>query len=313
MAVSEAALTKSYDHCRSVAQAAARNFYYALRLLPAAKRDALCALYAFMRHADDLSDTAGEISAKQKALAEWRASLDRALGGDCDSHPALPALRDTVVRFSVPARYLHDLISGTEMDLTVARYPTFAALREYCYRVAGTVGLCCIHVFGFMDSRAPELAEKLGIAFQLTNILRDVATDLEIGRVYLPQEDLTRFQCQDALGQRKRTPQFVEMMSFQADRAWQFYGEGSALLPLVDPDSRPALWALARIYSRLLEEIADHQFDVFRIRRVRLTAAEKTWTMLRAKLGLWPRNYEIQNRSRGGRGTGGSVFGRRSG
>ncbi len=312
-AVSDATLAASYENCRNVARAAARNFYYALRLLPPVKRDALCALYAFMRHADDLSDAAGDLAAKQNALAGWRASLDRTLAGETASHPALPALRHTVQTYGIPSRYLHDLISGTEMDLTITRYATFNALREYCYRVAGTVGLCCIHVFGFTDPRAPEAAEKLGIAFQLTNILRDVSSDLEMTRIYLPQEDLERFACREALDRRSATPQFVEMMRFEAGRAWQFYSEGIVLLPLVEADSRPALWVLARIYSRLLEQIAACGYDVFKVRRVGLSAAEKTWTMLRARLGLWPRNYDFENRSGDRRGTGGSVLGRHAG
>ncbi len=306
-------LAASFQFCRGVTRAAARNFYYALRLLPSAKRDAICALYAFMRHADDLSDSGGDLASRQRALAGWRASLDRALAGDAADHPALPALAHTVHHYAVPKRLLHDLVSGTEMDLSICRYETFADVREYCYRVAGTVGLCCISVFGYEDSRAPLLAEKLGLAFQLTNILRDVVPDMRMGRIYLPQEDLRRFQCGAALEQLRLTPEFAAMMRFQAARAWESYEEGIGLLPLVSEDSRAALWALARIYSGLLDRIAACHYDVFTTTRVRLSAAEKTWVMLRARLGWWPRDYGIEDSDRDRRGTGGSLLRRRAG
>ena len=208
----------SYAECRRVARAAASNFYYAFYMLPRPKRDALCALYAFMRLVDDVSDAPATESAaftrrplrprerccgkhtaagysEKAALARWRALLDHAVAGDTSAHPILPAFADTIRRYRIPPRYFHDLISGAEMDLTETRYATFERLREYCYRVAGTVGLTCLHVFGFDDPHAPELAERLGIAFQLTNILRDVGADLAMGRVYLPAEDLARFGC----------------------------------------------------------------------------------------------------------------------
>ncbi len=306
-------LAASFEHCRRVARAAARNFYYALRLLPPAKRDALCALYAFMRHADDISDSPGDLAAKHQALLAWRGALNRALGGDPPAHPALPALVHTVATYKIPAGYLHDLVSGTEMDLHVTRYETFEEFRKYCYRVAGTVGLCCISVFGFRDPRASELAEKLGLAFQLTNVLRDVAADVAMDRIYLPQEDISRFGSAAAFTERKATPGFVAMMRFQAERAWGFYDEGIGLLPMVSEDSRAALWALARIYSGLLSRIEACSFDVFAVPHVRLSAAEKTWTMLRARFGWWPRNYGIEDSDRGRRGTGGSVLRRRAG
>src|SRR5438093_1272564 len=187
-------LSDSYDYCRRVARSAARNFYYGFALLPAPKRDALCALYAFMRHADDISDSDHELN-KSERLREWHAVMDRALQGDYGASRVFPAFHDTVKRFGIPPSHLHDLMSGAEMDLTVTRYATFDLLARYCYCVAGTVGLCCVHVFGFKDPEALELAPKLGIAFQLTNILRDVREDFAMGRVYLPQEDLARFGC----------------------------------------------------------------------------------------------------------------------
>lgn len=286
----EASITASYEHCRAQAKKAARNFYYGFRLLPPQKRDALCALYAFMRRADDISDEAG--TGKAAGLVAWRATLDRALSGDYGGNPSLPALHHAVQHYAIPSRYIHDVISGAEMDLRVFSYPTFDRLREYCYRVAGAVGLCCIYVFGFKDNRAPELAEKLGIAFQLTNILRDVPRDLELGRVYVPQDELQRFGCPPGqlaqwAGQQANREQVHELFKFQAARAWRFYEEGLGLIPLVDSDSRAALWALADIYSGILQKIEARDYAIFDQPPARLSTAEKVWTLTRARFGLW--------------------------
>ena len=185
----------SYAECNRIARGAHSSFYLAFFGLPRDKRNALFALYAFMRLIDNVSDEPGDLEAKRRGLARWRGMLDEAIAGETSGHAILPALADSITRFKIPTRYFHDLILGAEMDLTVATYATFDQLSEYCYRVAGTVGLTCLHVFGFRDPRDPDLAERLGLAFQLTNIIRDVKADLEMGRVYLPQEDLERFGC----------------------------------------------------------------------------------------------------------------------
>ena len=303
----------SYVECRRIARAAASNFYYAFFLLPRPKRDAMCALYAFMRLVDDVSDSPGDVAAKQQALARWRAALDAALAGDTGAHAILPAFVDTLARYAIPSRYIHDLISGAEMDLSVTSYATFARLREYCYRVAGTVGLTCVHVFGFRDPRAPDLAEKLGIAFQLTNILRDVARDFEMGRVYLPLEDWERFGCRpDDVMRSAPAPALVELLRFEAARARQFYEEGAPLIAQVSPDSRAALWALVRIYSGLLRRLEARGFDALSS-RVRLSAAEKTAIFLRARLGWWTETNALDERDRDRRRTGGPFLRRRAG
>jgi phytoene synthase len=303
----------SYAECRRLARASASNFYYAFFMLPQAKRDALCALYAFMRLVDDVSDTVGSAADKKRGLARWRAALDAAAGGDVSSHPILPAFADTIQRFHIPPRYFHDLISGAEMDLTVGEYATFDRLREYCYRVAGTVGLTCLHVFGFDDPHAPDLAEKLGIAFQLTNILRDVRTDYEMGRVYLPLEDLAQFRVRpEVLKGGPVTPEMRSLLEFEAARAWNYYHEGVELIPLVDADARAALWALARIYSSLLRRIEARGCDVFS-ERVRLSTPEKTGILLRARLGWYSQKNVLEERDRDRRRPGGTFLGRRAG
>jgi phytoene synthase len=281
-------LAASYDHCRHLARRAARNFYYGFKLLPAAKRDALCALYAFMRHADDISDSEKDVEDKSEGLKQWRDALDRAIAGQHDGKGILPAFHDTVQKFGIPASYFHDLMAGAEMDLTVKSYLTFDFLERYCYCVAGTVGLCCVHVFGFQDPKALELAPKLGIAFQLTNILRDVPEDYSMGRVYLPEEDLNRFRCSTSDFKRKSaSPAFTDLMRFEADRAWEYYAEGAPLLNLVNRDSRAALWTLMRIYSGILRKIEAIRYDVLAQPHPGLSSAEKVFIMLRAGTGLW--------------------------
>jgi squalene synthase HpnC/squalene synthase HpnD len=303
----------SYAECKRLARASSSNFYYAFFMLPQAKRDALCALYAFMRLVDDVSDTVGTAADKQRGLARWRAALDAAASGDVSSHPILPAFADTIERFHIPPRYFHDLISGAEMDLTVGEYATFDRLREYCYRVAGTVGLTCLHVFGFDDPHAPDMAEKLGIAFQLTNILRDVHTDYEMGRVYLPLEDLAQFSVRpEGLKAGPVTPEIRSLLEFEAARAWKYYREGVELIPLVHADARAALWALARIYSSLLRRIEARGYDVFS-ERVRLSTPEKTGILLRARLGWYSQKNVLEERDRDRRRPGGTFLGRRAG
>jgi len=214
--------------------------------------------------------------------------LERALRGQYEGSLILPAFHHTVQRYEIPAAYFHDLMAGAEMDLTVRVYPTFKLLERYCYCVAGTVGLCCVHVFGFQDSIALELAPKLGIAFQLTNILRDIPEDYSMGRVYLPEEDLIRFGCTaDDLASDVATPPFTELMRFEALRAWQYYAEGAPLLNFIHADSRAALWTLMRIYSRILEKIEDIGYDVLAKRHPGLSRLEKAWIMLRAGTGFW--------------------------
>jgi phytoene synthase len=228
-------------------------------------------------------------------------------------HPILPAFADTIERFQIPPRYFHDLISGAEMDLTVGNYATFERLREYCYRVAGTVGLTCLHVFGYDDPHAPELAEKLGIAFQLTNILRDVPKDFEMGRVYIPQEDLENFGVlSQELAYGPLTPGLRDLFAFETTRAQEFYREGVKLIPQVHADARAALWALTRIYSGLLRRIEARGYDVFS-ERVKLSAPEKTGILLRARLGWYSQHNVLEERDRDRRRPGGTLLGRRAG
>jgi phytoene synthase len=234
----------------------------------------MCAIYAFMRYCDDLSDTPGINSAR--AIAEWRTELNAALEGQYGRHPCWPAFHDAVRRYRIPRQYFDEMIDGVTSDLEARDIETFDELYRYCYQVASVVGLTIVHVFGIKpgpeSGRALELAEKCGVAFQLTNIIRDVKEDCERGRVYLPRED------------RNRYPDLRELLAFEASRARAYYRESEPLLDLVDPRSRRSLWALIEIYKRLLDRIEQSDFDVLS-RRIRLTAFEKVMIVARAALG----------------------------
>ena len=260
---------QSYQHCRTVARTQAKNFYYSFLLLDKLQRDAMCAVYAFMRFSDDLSD--GSEVASYAAMERWRAELDDALRGDFGSNPCWPAFHDAVQRYRIPHQYFHHMIDGVSSDLEPRNFQTFDELYKYCYQVASVVGLTVIHIFGFKDSEALLLAEKCGVAFQLTNILRDIKEDEERGRKYLPHED------------RQRFPAFRDLMKFEADRAHRYYAESAPLVGMVYRRSRPSLWALIEIYRRLLDRIEASGFDVMN-RRIRLSTAEKLGIIARAWL-----------------------------
>lgn len=267
---------QSYAWCERLARRQAGNFYHAFRLLPLERRRAMCALYAFMRVADDLTDGPEAVAEKREALADWRQQLDRALLGDYH-HPLHPAFHHTVVRFGIPRRYLDDVLDGVGMDLDIDRYETFADLYRYCYRVASAVGLACIHIWGFADERAKEHAEAAGIALQLTNILRDLGEDAARGRVYLPCEDLERFGYSIADLQRGQCDErFRALMRFQVDRARGYYEKAASLAELLDPAGRAVFLVMLRTYRGLLEAIVRRNYDVFRS-RVRLSRWRKLW------------------------------------
>src|SRR5580700_7292980 len=307
-----ASVAASYAECVRIARESRSSFYLAFFGLRKEKRNALCALYAFMRLVDNVSDEPGDLDSKRQGLAHWRAMLDDAIAGRTAGSPILPALADTIARFEIPSRYFHDLILGAEMDLTVSSYATFDRLSEYCYRVAGTVGLTCLHVFGFRDPKAPDLAERLGLAFQLTNIIRDVRSDFEMGRIYLPQEDLDRFGIAQSQLSGPLAPHLQELLEFEADRAWHFYREGTSLVDRVDADSRATLWTLIRTYSSLLARIEASDFDVFSS-RVSLSSAEKIQYLLTAGMSGWWKKDALAKRSSDRRRSGRTVLRRRAG
>jgi phytoene synthase len=269
-------LAQSYAWCERLARRQAGNFYHAFRLLPTARRRAMCALYAFMRVADDLTDGPEAIADKSIALESWRRQLDAALAGHYH-HPLHPAFHRAVEQYGIPRRYLEDVLDGVGMDLDTDRYETFDDLYRYCYRVASAVGLACIHIWGFAEERAKEYAEAAGIALQLTNILRDLGEDAARGRVYLPREDLERFGYRpEDLRRGRRDDRFRELMRFQAARARGYYDSAAPLAGLLDPSGRAVFLVMLRTYRGLLEAIVRRDFDVF-TGRVRLSRLHKLW------------------------------------
>jgi phytoene synthase len=287
-------LAMAYSVCRGITRSAAKNFYYAFLVLPRRKREALCAVYAFMRRCDDITDDSSlSLPERRQKLDTWLDALHRAQQSNPTDDPILLALIDTQHRYQIPAGLLDELALGTAMDVESAavseafaeppgsapaltvQYHTFEDLRLYCYRVASVVGLVCIHVFGYRDPAAEPLAERCGLAFQLTNIIRDVKEDAALGRVYLPEEDLVKFGLSSADFLAKPDPSRLRpLLSLEADRAREFYKSGEELIPYVAEDSQPALWVLITIYRRLLEKIAERQYDVFSA-KVSLTVWEK--------------------------------------
>ncbi len=279
-------LARSYAYCERLARREAGNFYHAFRLLPADQRRAMCTLYSFMRVADDLADGPGSAAEKRAPLAEWRRRFDAALQGDY-SHPLHPALCHAVGRFGVPPAHLRAVIDGVEMDLDAVRYETFADLYPYCYRVASAVGLACIHVWGFTDERAAAYAEAAGVAFQLTNILRDLGEDAGRGRVYLPRQDLERFGYnEEGLRRGVRDDRFRALMRFEAERAADYYRQAEPLAGLLRPAGRAVFVTMLRTYRGLLNEIVRRDYDVFS-RRVRLSRLYKLWLAARALPVSW--------------------------
>ena len=279
-------LDSAYATCRAIAKREAKNFYYAFVALPEPRRNAICAIYAFMRKADDLSDDES-IPREQRRLnlEQWQSDWRSASQTGATQDPVFIAVRDATQRFNIPLSLLDELIAGTTSDLKANpadapdTYATFADLYLYCYLVASVVGLVCIRIFGYTDLAAEKLAEETGVAFQLTNILRDVAEDAERGRVYLPLEDLAAHNVTlNAILHRKRgTPPSANERALLADigkRAEAYYASANKLLPLIDRESRPALWVLVRIYRGLLRRIRRADYDVFS-RRISVPTFQK--------------------------------------
>lgn len=268
-------LEESYSRCIALTQEHARNFHFAFSVLPKARYRSICALYAFSRLADDMSDDESDPRKALENSQAWRTALDRALSGQFTNHPILPAVADTFHRYQIPPVYMHELLTGTEMDAKQKRYEKWDDTYLYCYRVASVIGIMTIHVFGFSDPAAIPLAEKTGIAFQMTNILRDLAEDAGRDRIYLPLEDLHIHGVSEAeLLAARDTPAIRRLVKAEVERARGYYEEGRKLIPLIAPESRDAMGSLIAIYQRLLEEIERREYDVLS-ERVSLTRAEK--------------------------------------
>ena len=283
MAATQHDLDAAYDLCRRITKAEAKNFYYAFRTLPAVKRRAIYAAYAFCRLCDDISDEDMSREERLKGFSGVRESLAQARQDRYDE-PVYVALGDAAIRFGIPWEHFDDIIAGVEMDLDISRYETFDDLRDYCHKVASVVGLVSIRIFGHDEHPEVETyAVDLGLAMQLTNILRDIKEDAGRDRVYIPQDELRRFEVSETdLTNGVVTGPYRELMRFQVGRAREFFDSGRKLIPLLEPDARACTAVLIGVYSSILDRIEASDYDVFS-RSVSLSTGEKLMTMAK----LW--------------------------
>ncbi len=265
------------DHyCQEKCAQSGSSFYYSFLFLPAERRRAIMALYAFCREVDDVVDECHDLALASTKLAWWRQEVARIADGQ-PQHPVGQALQAASRDFSLPAEQLLEIIDGMEMDLQQSRYLDFKGLSLYCYRVASVVGLLSAEIFGYRDRQTLKYAHDLGMAFQLTNIIRDVGEDARRGRIYIPIDELQRFNVPAAdLLNARYSDNFAALMRFQAERAEQYYAQAFAQLPAVDRKSqRPGL-IMAAIYRTLLDEIRAENFQVLH-QRIALTPVRKLW------------------------------------
>jgi 15-cis-phytoene synthase len=281
-------VTEAQAFCTDLTKKSGSNFYYSFLFLPKPRRDAMYTVYAFCKAVDSAVDEPPPGSDPKEELRRWRAELDAAYGG-APTWPVMISLAHHAKQLSIPNAYFEELIKGVEMDLTTKRYATFDELSLYCYRVASIVGLICLHVFGATSPHAQDYAVDLGMAFQLTNILRDIGTDAEQGRVYLPQEDLARFGCtEEDLHQRKDSRQLHELVRFEATRAREFYAKAQAALESLPAGERRALTVaeiMRAVYARILQRIESPDHRVFGP-RARLSTSNR----LAVAAGVWLRS-----------------------
>jgi 15-cis-phytoene synthase len=272
------------EYCAQLTRKSRSNFYYAFLFLAKEKRQAMYAVYAFCRSVDDIADGSASVREKEMLLDNWRRELDRCYEGK-PQHPITVKLAQSIEKFPIPKEYFQELLAGVEMDLFHHRYPTFRELYEYCYRVAGVVGLMCIEIFGYRNPKAKDYAVNLGVALQLTNIMRDLKVDADRGRIYLPQEELERFGYRDEeLLRAAYTPAFIELMGFAGARARQYFQHARQLLAEEDRRSLLAAEIMGAIYYRLLETIEIAHYRVFD-RTITLPTSYKLWIAL----SIWAR------------------------
>jgi 15-cis-phytoene synthase len=269
------------EYCAQKVARSGSSFYYSFRLLPAPRRAAISALYAFCREVDDVVDETSDPDVARVKLAWWRTEVGAIYTGS-PQHPVALALKDAVAHYALQQADLQTVIDGMQMDLEKVRYVDFAELETYCDRVAGVVGLLSAEIFGYEDPRTRDYARRLGVAFQLTNIIRDVGEDARRGRIYVPQDDLVRFGVPPSdLLRGQGSPAFVALMRFEAERARTWYDDALATLPQRDRHAQRAGLAMAAIYRTLLDEIARDGYQVLD-RRIALTPLRKLWIATRA-------------------------------
>ncbi len=284
-------MTGTQTYIPSLDQNRASNFYFSFLILPKPKREAIETIYAFCRTTDDIVDEAGDENEKYARLLSWTDELKRSLYG-VSNYSLLNKLSAIIIRFKIPVEHFDELIKGMEMDLTKKRYETFEELKQYCYRAASTVGLICAEVFGYKNEKTREYAVNLGIALQLTNILRDIKADAKRGRIYLPQEDMRLFDYTDEdLMRNTYDERFKGLMKYECDRAHQYFKKAKAFLAEEDKPLFTAARTMGNIYYLLLRRIESLHYDVFS-RRVRLSSSIKFLVAMALRLrNKFPKNF----------------------
>jgi len=268
--MTEFSLSDSYAYCQHLAKQTAKNFYYSFLGLRKEQFQAMCVLYAYMRTVDDLGDQPQSFADERvESLKQWRIELQNYLEHKQNPveqtyDPCFPALLDIIRRYEIPSKYFFEVITGVESDLQPMDFQSFDELAGYCYRVAGVVGLCCIHIWGFHDERAFDAGIECGLAFQMTNILRDLTEDVEMGRVYIPQEDLDRFDyARSDIQSQVYDDRFRSLMQFEVQRTREFYQNSERLFGYISPAGQGILKAMYRLYGGILTEIERSDYDVY--------------------------------------------------
>jgi phytoene synthase len=264
------------EYCQDKAAKSGSSFYYSFRFLPPVKRQAISALYAFCREVDDAVDEIADVEVAAKTLTWWRQEINDTFDGK-PSHPVGQALLSALDHFDLHQEYFLEIIDGMEMDLLQHRYEGFKHLALYCHRVASVVGLLTVEIFGYQNRKTLKYAEKLGLAFQITNIVRDVREDAERDRIYLPQEDMKKFGVTEAdILALKQTPELEALLAFEAQRAREYYQQAKDLLPAEDRAAQRTGLIMSAIYEATLDEVENNGFKVM-TRRISLTPLRKLW------------------------------------
>ncbi|MBN17929.1 MAG: squalene synthase HpnD [Chloroflexi bacterium] len=275
----------AYKYCEDITKQNAKNFYYAFKLLPKPKRLAIYATYAFCRICDDIVDSLDKNESKLDKLDKLKISLIN-INSKKNHNPIFLALSDAITKFNIPKNYYLELILGVQSDISKHRFNNFNELSKYCYQVASVVGLICIEIFGYKDSNAKKLAIELGYAMQITNILRDLKEDLTLGRIYIPLDEINKFNySEDELLKSLTNDNFKLLMKFQAERAQKYYTNSKPLFNMINKDSRACIELMHHTYNKILNLIIEHNFNVFD-QRIKISKFEKTIIFMK----LWKKN-----------------------
>lgn len=284
MTKKEISLKNAYKYCKNLTIKADSNFSLGFRFLPKRKRDAIYAVYGFNRCADDFVDEEYDPLKKNELIEKWDKYLDQCYTGKTNNHPVLIAFEDTVQRFNIPKNPFKEAILGFKMDLEINRYNTLEELKVYCKRVAGTISIMTLSIFGYLDDKVYEYGDDLSMALQLTNIIRDVGKDIEKNRIYIPIDEIKKFNySENELLSKTINSNFISLMKFQVDRAKSYFEKAQNLIPLIQKDARFTTLVMAAVYLKVLELVEKNNYDVFN-RFAKVSKIEKLKLLMKLKI-----------------------------